>query len=161
MTSPTAWARDPEREGRDARPPADLVGDVQDPVAGVGRDPGLPVEGVGVRLPGPPTWTTLVGAVHDEPLRPDSARMLGHQEAEDGNRELERGLSGHLPVPDRMEDWHWATSLNQARAVRFGIEHFRSWWPRCSGTVLWQLNDCWSVTSWAALDGAGRRKPLW
>ena len=110
---------------------------------------------------GPPTWTTLVSAVHDEPLRPDSAGMLVHQKAEDGNLKLDRGLSGHLPIPDRMEDWHWATSLNQARAVRFGIEHFRSWWPRCAGTVLWQLNDCWPVTSWAALDGAGRRKPLW
>ena len=29
------------------------------------------------------------------------------------------------------------------------------------GTVLWQLNDCWPVTSWAAIDGDGRRKPLW
>jgi beta-mannosidase len=29
------------------------------------------------------------------------------------------------------------------------------------GAVVWQLNDCWPVTSWAAVDGAGRRKPLW
>jgi beta-mannosidase len=26
---------------------------------------------------------------------------------------------------------------------------------------MWQLNDCWPVTSWAAIDGDGRRKPLW
>jgi beta-mannosidase len=26
---------------------------------------------------------------------------------------------------------------------------------------MWQLNDCWPVTSWAAVDGDGRRKPLW
>jgi beta-mannosidase len=25
---------------------------------------------------------------------------------------------------------------------------------------VWQLNDCWPVTSWAAVDGDGRRKPL-
>ena len=33
----------------------------------------------------------------------------------------------------------------------------RSAWAPC----MWQLNDCWPVTSWAAVDGDGRRKPLW
>lgn len=26
---------------------------------------------------------------------------------------------------------------------------------------MWQLNDCWPVTSWAAIDGDGREKPLY
>jgi beta-mannosidase len=29
------------------------------------------------------------------------------------------------------------------------------------GSVVWQLNDCWPVTSWAAIDGKGREKPLY
>jgi beta-mannosidase len=29
------------------------------------------------------------------------------------------------------------------------------------GSVLWQLNDCWPVTSWAVVDGASRLKPAW
>lgn len=32
---------------------------------------------------------------------------------------------------------------------------------RCAGTIVWQLNDCWPVTSWAAVDGDRRRKLLW
>jgi beta-mannosidase len=52
-------------------------------------------------------------------------------------------------------------SLQQARAVAYGVEHFRSLAPLCMGTLVWQLNDCWPVTSWAAIDGDGRRKPLW
>jgi beta-mannosidase len=28
------------------------------------------------------------------------------------------------------------------------------------GSIVWQLNDCWPVTSWAAVDGHGRAKPL-
>lgn len=110
---------------------------------------------------GPPTWSTLTRAIHDQPLAPDSPGMLLHQKANDGNGKLARGLAPHLPVPETMEDWHYLTQLNQARAVSFGIEHFRSQRPNCMGTVVWQLNDCWPVTSWAAIDGDGRRKPLW
>ncbi len=110
---------------------------------------------------GPPTWATLTRAVHDEPLLPESAGMLFHQKAEGGNDKLTRGLEPHLPMPAEMPDWHWAMSLNQARAIAFGLEHFRSWMGTCMGTLVWQLNDCWPVTSWAAIDGDGRLKPLW
>ena len=41
------------------------------------------------------------------------------------------------------------------------MEHFRSHRDVCAGTIVWQLNDCWPVTSWSAVDGDGRRKPLW
>jgi beta-mannosidase len=108
----------------------------------------------------PPTWSTLVRSVSDDPLTPESPGMLVHQKAMEGHRKLTRGLVAHLPVPDGMDDWHWAMSLNQARAVQAGVEHFRSLSPVCSGSVMWQLNDCWPVTSWAAVDGDGRRKPL-
>ncbi|WP_159945511.1 MULTISPECIES: glycoside hydrolase family 2 protein [unclassified Nocardiopsis] len=110
---------------------------------------------------GPPTWATLTDWVHDEPLTPTGAAFLLHQKAEDGNGKLDRGLSAHLPTPRGFEDWHWATQLNQARAVAFGVEHFRSWWPRTAGSLVWQINDCWPVTSWAAVDGDERPKPLW
>jgi beta-mannosidase len=110
---------------------------------------------------GPPTWSTLAGWVHDEPLTSTSPTFLLHQKAEDGNGKLDRGLAAHLPVPGEFADWHWATQLNQARAVAFGVEHFRSWWPRTAGAVVWQLNDCWPATSWAAVDGDERLKPLW
>ena len=110
---------------------------------------------------GPPAWTTLTEAIHDEPLTPESPSVLLHQKADDGNGKLARGLDTHLPPPANMNDWHWATSLNQARAVALGIEHFRSWSPVCMGTIVWQLNDIWPSISWSAIDSAGRRKPLW
>ena len=110
---------------------------------------------------GPPSWATLTRAVHDEPLAPDSPGMLAHQKADDGNGKLARGLRGHLPDPAGMDDWHWATQLNQSRALATGIEHFRALAPICSGAVVWQLNDCWPVSSWAVVDGDGRLKPAW
>lgn len=110
---------------------------------------------------GPPTWATLTKWVHDEPMTPTSPAFLLHQKAEGGNGKLDRGLAPHLHAPAAFEDWHWATQLNQARAVAFGVEHFRSHWPRTAGALVWQLNDCWPVTSWAAVDGDERPKPLY
>ncbi|MCU1560158.1 glycoside hydrolase family 2 protein [Mycetocola sp.] len=110
---------------------------------------------------GPPAWSTLTASVHDEPLDPYGEQMLVHQKAADGNLKLDRGLGQHLPSPRSIEEWHWATQLNQARALRFGIEHFRSLTPLNSGSIMWQLNDNWPVISWAAVDYAGHRKPLW
>jgi beta-mannosidase len=109
----------------------------------------------------PPTWATLTGSVHDDPLLPDSPGMLHHQKASDGNGKLSRGLAPHFTEPATMEDWHFLSQLNQARAVTVGVEHFRSHRGVCMGTVVWQLNDCWPVTSWAVIDGDGRLKPLW
>ena len=110
---------------------------------------------------GPPAWSTLQRSVHDDPLTPTSPGMTNHQKAVGGGDKLTSGIAPHLDLPTDMEDWHWAMQLQQARAVAFGIEHLRSWQPTCQGTIVWQLNDCWPVTSWAAVDGDGQRKPLW
>jgi beta-mannosidase len=110
---------------------------------------------------GPPAWSTLTSVVHDEPLDPYGPQMLVHQKAADGNLKLERGLGDHLPRWRDIDEWHWITQLNQARAVGYGIEHFRSLFPRNTGSVVWQLNDNWPVISWAAVDAHGIRKPLW
>src|SRR5262249_24984478 len=97
----------------------------------------------------------------DEPLDPYGPQMLVHQKASRGNEKLERGRRGHLPEPRTVEDWHWTAQLNQAQAIRFGIEHFRSLAPHNTGTILWQLNDNCPVISSAAVDFDEHRKPLW
>jgi beta-mannosidase len=109
----------------------------------------------------PPTTATLYRSITERPLTPDSPGMLHHQKAVDGNLKLERGAANHLPGTADFDDWLYLMQVQQAEAVRFGIEHFRSHRGRCMGTVVWQLNDCWPVTSWAAVDGDGRRKLLW
>jgi beta-mannosidase len=117
----------------------------------------------------PPAWRTLIDWVHAVDGRPlndaidpkNDPNFMAHQKAADGNGKLDRGLTPHLGVPDDFADWHWATQLNQARAVTYAIDHYRRWWPRTAGAVVWQLNDCWPVTSWASIDSLGRPKPLW
>ncbi|BCL16126.1 glycoside hydrolase family 2 protein [Micromonospora sagamiensis] len=109
----------------------------------------------------PPAYATLRRALTDDPLAADSPGMAHHQKAIDGDRKLQRGLDAHLPAPADFDEWHYLTQVNQARAIALGVEHFRSHRGVCMGTILWQLNDCWPVTSWSAVDGDGRRKPLW
>ncbi|MEU8253522.1 glycoside hydrolase family 2 protein [Micromonospora inaquosa] len=109
----------------------------------------------------PPAYATLRRSISDEPLAHDSPGMAHHQKAADGDAKLQRGLDAHLPSPADFDDWHYLTQLNQARAIQLGVEHFRSHRGVCAGTIVWQLNDCWPVTSWSAVDGDGRRKPLW
>jgi beta-mannosidase len=110
---------------------------------------------------GPANWSTITQAISDDPLTPESPGMLVHQKAMSGNDKLTDGLVAHLSLPNTMSEWHWAMQLNQANAIRFGLEHMRNEYPRCMGAIVWQLNDCWPVTSWAAIDGAGREKPLY
>lgn len=109
----------------------------------------------------PPTYATMMESISERPLTMESAAIAHHQKATNGNLKLLNGLAGHLPVPTTVDDWLFVTQLNQARAIRFGIEHMRSHRGVNMGAIVWQLNDCWPVVSWSAIDGAGRLKPLW
>jgi len=110
---------------------------------------------------GPATWATMLQNLPPEGFDKTSDVWLAHQKADRGNDKLLAGYVPHLPDSDDFETWHWITSLNQARAIEFGIAHYRSWWPHTAGAIVWQLNDCWPVTSWAAIDGEERPKPLY
>lgn len=111
----------------------------------------------------PPTYAALARSLPEEAIHPTSRAMLHHQKAVRGNEKLAAGLEAHFGASfeDDFDRWHYLTQLNQARAVELGVTWFRSLAPRCMGALYWQLNDCWPVTSWAALDGYGGKKLLW
>jgi len=109
----------------------------------------------------PPAWSTLTAALAPADLHQESAAFLLHQKAADGNGKLNRGLARHLPMPADFAEWHWAAQLNQARATSHAVQHLRSHAPHTMGSLIWQLNDCWPVTSWSMVDSAGRLKPAW
>ncbi len=109
----------------------------------------------------PATWRTLVDAVGPDALAEDAPAMLAHQKAGHGRAKLRRAIDRRHPGVAAFDDWHFFTQLEQARALRVGIGHLRSLGERCTGSVVWQLNDTWPSISWALVDKAGRRKPAW
>ncbi len=106
----------------------------------------------------PASYPTLLRATGTDEIDPASPVLQSHQKAL-GEDKLALGLQRHFfdPVTD-PKAWYYANQLLQARAVTLGIPHFRSQYERCSGTVWWQLNDCWPSLSWAVLDVAGERR---
>lgn len=58
-------------------------------------------------------------------------------------------------APTNLEEMIDFSMITQAEGLKFGIEHFRRRKPHCSGTLFWQLNDCWPVLSWSVIDYFG------
>jgi beta-mannosidase len=58
-------------------------------------------------------------------------------------------------LPRDLDEYIDFSMIAQAEGLKFGIEHFRRRKPHCSGTLLWQLNDCWPGLSWSILDYYG------
>jgi len=64
-------------------------------------------------------------------------------------------------LPATLAQYVDYTQVVQAEGLKFGIEHYRRRKPHCSGTLLWQYNDCWPGISWSLLDSDGVAKPSW
>jgi len=50
--------------------------------------------------------------------------------------------------------------VQQALAIKTGVEHFRHIMPRCMGSIYWQLCDNWPVASWSSIEYGGKWKHL-
>lgn len=81
-----------------------------------------------------------------------------HNKAAGGERRLATYMTENLPFTFKpFEQYIYATQLLQAEAVGTAYRLFRRQWKGpgqeyCAGALVWQLNDCWPVTSWSIVD---------
>ena len=86
--------------------------------------------------------------------------MERHQKNAAGNGKIITYMTDHFRLPKDFPSLVYLSQLLQAEAVRTGVEHWRRNRACTSGTLYWQLNDCWPVASWASIDYFGRWKAL-
>lgn len=84
--------------------------------------------------------------------------MEKHQRNSSANGKIMNYMEQTYLYPGDFDTILYASQLLQAEALRYGVEHFRRNRGRCMGTIIWQLNDCWPVASWATIDYCGRWK---
>lgn len=75
-----------------------------------------------------------------------------HNKAFDGPEKLLRYMSATLPVKMDWDSFIYLGQLTQLLCLKTCLEYWRGNQPTTNGTIIWQINDCWPVTSWALID---------
>lgn len=107
-----------------------------------------------------PSIETVKTFCPSEHLNMTSHIMECHQKNRAGNGLILYYMAQTFRFPKNFEMMCYVSQLLQAEAMRYGVEHWRRNRGRCMGTLYWQLNDCWPVSSWASIDYFGRWKAL-
>ena len=106
----------------------------------------------------PPHLKTLEQVTILSDLNPQSRVMEYHNKLPEGTERLYRFQAGHVDVGTDLADFIYKGQLVQAEALKTAIEHWRRRKFFTAGSLFWQLNDCWPVTSWSVIDSALRPK---
>lgn len=107
-----------------------------------------------------PCMDTIESFTEPEDRNVFSYVMEKHQRNASANGRIVSYLSQMYLYPTSLDKLVYASQLLQAQAMQYGVEHWRRNRGRCMGAVVWQLNDCWPVASWASIDYYGRWKAL-
>lgn len=109
---------------------------------------------------GMPNLETFQSFASKEDLNLYSEVVKNHQKHATGYQTINEYMERDYKVPTAFADYIYVSQLLQADGMKTAIEAHRRAKPNCMGTLFWQLNDCWPVTSWSAVDYFGRWKAL-
>jgi len=84
--------------------------------------------------------------------------MEHHNKQVEGTERLIRFLAAHHRLPESYDAFIYRCQLVQGEALKCAVEHWRRRKFKTAGSLFWQLNDCWPVSSWSVIDSALRPK---
>ncbi len=101
------------------------------------------------------TWEE---ATLPEDRTPQHPVIEHHNKQVEGQERLFRFQAAHYTVGKNFNDFVYRGQLVQANALKTAVEHWRRRKFNTAGALYWQLNDCWTVSSWAVIDSGLRPK---
>lgn len=104
---------------------------------------------------GMPSSTLFKNITEETEISLHSPVVLHHQKHPTGFQTIDHYLQQTHNKPKTFEDYRYVSQLVQAEGMKIAIEAHRRSQPYCMGTLYWQLNDCWPVTSWSSIDSYG------
>jgi beta-mannosidase len=107
---------------------------------------------------GAATPETMKAVTLKSDRRFQSPVMEHHNKQIEGTERLVRFQAAHFRLGDSYDRFIYKSQLVQAEAMKCGVEHWRRRKFLTAGTLFWQLNDCWPVSSWAVIDSGLRPK---
>ena len=107
-----------------------------------------------------PEYSTLNAVIDKKDWSLDSEVMKHRQKSYVGNGMIKKHSDILFGKADDFETFIYYSQLTQAKAVSIAISGHRTDWPRCAGTIYWQVNDCWPAPTWSSIDYYGNWKAL-
>jgi beta-mannosidase len=89
-----------------------------------------------------------------------SPTMSSHQKSASGNDLIQNMFHIYFKMPKNFVEQLYLSQVQQAFAIRMGVEWWRTLRPITRGIIFWQLNDCWPGSSWSSIEYNGRWKQL-
>ena len=101
---------------------------------------------------GMPEINTLQAVSDSSALTLNSVSVNSHQKHPKGFETIQTYMNRTYSIPTDFKKYNYASQLLQRDGLKIAIEAHRRSMPYCMGTLYWQLNDCWPVTSWSSID---------
>ena len=83
-----------------------------------------------------------------------------HQKNGGGNQRIRETMARLFRPPRTVDEELYLSQVQQAIAIKTAAEAWRTLRPHCMGTLFWQLNDLWPVSSWSSIEYGGKWKHL-